>query len=213
MRIKSWQLFVLMALLILLGRWCLNYPVSVASGPSLVLGEEPRQEELSLPNSKLLNRQSEISRLKLTHRFEISGEAVAVTSYRWSFKNPYYDVDLGLAWGPRIKHYKDQLKFYQGARWLMWSYQESLEPAALQDIQSHIGNIHLIPAEGHPNLEKAIHWIHVGDPVRVRGFLVEIFGPSGELIAASSTRRDDSGDGACEIVWVEELQIGKKIYR
>ncbi|MCX6128672.1 MAG: hypothetical protein NTX25_06355 [Proteobacteria bacterium] len=155
MGIKSWQVIALLIVIFKLGHWCMNYPSSVASGPPLKPGQEPRQEELSRADSKLLKRQDEVSRLRLTHKFDITGEAIAVSSYKWSFKNPYFDVDVGLAWGPRIQEYKDKLRFYQGARWLMWSYR----------------------------------------------------------IAASSTRRDDSGDGACEIVWVEELQIGNKIYR
>lgn len=76
-----------------------------------------------------------------------------------------------------------------------------------------IGTLHLIPAEGRPELSKAIHWIDKGDLVRVRGFLVKIHGPSGDLIATSSSTRDDTGDGVCEIIWVEELQIGTRIYR
>lgn len=197
----------------MLGRWWIQRPTPSTIGVPLAIGREPVQELLHLAGSKILQRQDNFSRIELTHRFEIIGEAVAVTSYRWAFTNPYYDVDLGLAWGPRARTYKEKLKFRQGARWLMWSSHEPMDESTLSDIKLHIGNLHLIPAEGRPELSKAIHWIDKGDLVRVRGFLVKIHGPSGELIATSSTARDDTGDGACEIVWVEELQIDTRIYR
>ncbi len=178
-----------------------------------MLGREPQQELLSLPASKLLHRDEAMSRLELTHRFDITGEVISVKNYRWSFTNPYYQVDLGLAWGPRVAEYKRKLRFYQGARWLMWSSQEAMDELTQNDIQTHVGNLHLIPAEGRKEVDKAIHWMETGDLVRVKGYLVRIFGAAGEVIATSSTARDDSGNGACEIIWVEELQIGTKIYR
>lgn len=193
-------------------RW-FDQPRSASVGPPLILGQEPIQELLPRAISKLHSDREDIARIELTHRFEIMGEAISVARYRWAFTNPYFEVDLGLAWGPRVKEYKDRLTFRQTARWLMWSYRGEMDEATKFDIQTHVGNLHLIPAEGRAEVRKAIRSLEKGDLVRIKGFLVRIFGPTGELIATSSTSREDSGDGACEIVWVEEIQINRKIYQ
>lgn len=206
--------FVLIALCLYgIIRWWLDQPRSAAVGPRPILGQEPIQELLPQAVSKLHSDREDIARIELTHRFEIIGEAISVARYRWAFTNPYFEVDLGLAWGPRVQEYKDKVTFRQTARWLMWSYRSEMDEATRFDIQTHVGNLHLIPAEGRGEVVKAIRSLEKGDLVRIQGFLVRIFGPTGDLIATSSTSRDDSGDGACEIVWVEEIQINRKIYR
>jgi hypothetical protein len=45
--------------------------------------------------------------------------------------------------------------------------------------------------------------------VRIEGWLVTIESSARELLARSSTRRDDTGNGACEIVWVESLEVAE----
>ncbi len=212
-RLERWHILAGAFLIFSALSWLWRRPSSAATGAPLHLGPEPKQELLTLPLSRLLFREGDFSRLELTHRFEITGEAIAVTSYRWSFTNPFYKVDLGLAWGPRVKEYKKKLSFRQSARWLMWSFHEQVDEVTQHDVQTHLGNLHLIPAEGRPDLAKAIDWMQKGDLVRITGYLVRILGPGAEVLAVSSTSREDSGDGACEIIWVEELQIGSKIYR
>jgi hypothetical protein len=58
-----------------------------------------------------------------------------------------------------------------------------------------------------------LQWPGRGDRVRIAGHLVNIKDLSGRVLVASSTSRDDTGAGACEVIWVEEIQINGKIYR
>jgi len=48
--------------------------------------------------------------------------------------------------------------------------------------------------------------VRVGDIVRLRGKLVDIDHPSG-WHWRSSLRRDDTGGGSCEIVYLEDIEI------
>ena len=207
------HLFLAVFIVYLAAHWWFKHPWSAAQGSPLTLGEEPSQEPMTHPLTKLFQRHDDISLLKLNYRYEITGEVLVASSYRWSFVNDYSEVDIGLAWGKQVPEIKKKIEYHQAARWLIWKAHQVLDEKALWDIKTHIGNIHVIPKEGHKDLDKAIHWISSGDIIRLRGYLVEIFGPSGELLMGSSTSRDDTGDGACEIMWVEELQIGSKIYR
>jgi len=64
--------------------------------------------------------------------------------------------------------------------------------------------MHLIP--GNPNIEQRLRRIKPGKVVRIKGFLVNVIGASG-FTWNTSTIRYDTGNGACEIVWVADLMV------
>ena len=97
-------------------------------------------------------------------------------------------------------------------RWLFWRTDGPVSDAERLEVTRHISNNHLIPSETSKHLARAFRMLRQGDDVRITGSLVRITGPSG-LLVTSSTVRDDTGDGACEVVWVDELQVGSRIYR
>jgi hypothetical protein len=47
-----------------------------------------------------------------------------------------------------------------------------------------------------------------GEVVTLRGYLVDVRGPNG-FRWNTSLRRDDTGDGACELMWVEQVLPGR----
>jgi hypothetical protein len=64
-------------------------------------------------------------------------------------------------------------------------------------------NTHVIPADDEIRAELLA--LKTGDVVRLTGQLVEVDGPKG-MTMRSSLRRDDSGDGACEILYVRTVE-------
>ncbi len=70
--------------------------------------------------------------------------------------------------------------------------------------------MHMIPSSR--NLARALAHVGRGEGVRVRGLLVDVESARG-FRWQTSLSRDDTGPGACELVWVEELQRGKRLYR
>ena len=113
----------------------------------------------------------------------------------------------------RVEHVLSNYDFNQGGRWLFWQSRGPVPKPEIEYMKTHISNSHLLPAEGNWNVEKAIRWIDRGDHVRLKGHLVTIKHANGKDFIRSSTRRDDKGDGACEVMWVEEVQIGETMYR
>ena len=188
-------------------------PWSSASGQTIDVGQDPQQVELPSPEVMTVAFDGQDYLVEKHHRYEISGEVLSIETYNVAFKSEFFDVDLGLIWGPRMADLKQRYSFNQGGRWLFWSSKEPVSDDERHYITSHISNNHLIPADGRRNLFKAIRWPSTGDKVRISGYLVTIKRPSGEVVASSSTSREDSGDGACEVIWVEEIQIGTKVYR
>jgi hypothetical protein len=201
-------------LLLLVGyalHWLWRKPWGGVISTLPAIASEPAQRALEPPRGRKIEREGRSYFIEHTHDFDIAGEVVSTATYSWTFTNPFYEIDLGLIWGPRTEAYKKKIKFYQGARWLMWSSQSFLSAEEARDLTQHAGNLHLIPANA--GIEKVIRWTRKGDKVRIQGSLVRILDEHERVLLQSSTRRDDSGEGACELVWVDAIQIGTRIYR
>ena len=66
-----------------------------------------------------------------------------------------------------------------------------------------LSNNHLISDKDF--IRDKVSGIRVGDQIRVRGWLASYTGPVGTR--GTSTTRTDSGDGACETIYVEQFEI------
>ncbi|HEX7374392.1 MAG TPA: hypothetical protein VF277_05420, partial [Steroidobacteraceae bacterium] len=88
----------------------------------------------------------------------------------------------------------------QGSRY--FTLYPQAEGIDLRQALRHSANIHLIPAT--ESVRRAIAAAREGTVFTLRGRLVEVRGPDG-FTWRSSLRRDDIGDGACELIWVEEF--------
>jgi len=114
-----------------------------------------------------------------------------------------YDVAVG--WGPMSdQKILDQLTISQGNRFYFYEYQK--EPQIPKDqITCHSANMHLIPSSFA--IRQKIAWLRQGDIVRIRGLLIEATNPSSPEMRPwqSSLSRTDTGNGACEIMWVESI--------
>jgi hypothetical protein len=75
-------------------------------------------------------------------------------------------------------------------------------PLPLDEIIRSSANMHMIPAD--PRVAAQLHGIRRNDRVRIDGWLVRIDADDGWRWT-SSLRRDDSGGGACELVYVCEI--------
>jgi hypothetical protein len=67
-----------------------------------------------------------------------------------------------------------------------------------------LSNNHLLSADGA--IRERVTHINVGDQIRVKGWL-SAYGAVGGGTRGTSTTRDDSGDGACETIFVNEFEI------
>ena len=86
-------------------------------------------------------------------------------------------------------------------------------PLTQDYISQHSANNHLIPA--NPNILKVFKKIKKGDLIQLWGFLVNIEGAykGRDVNWRSSTTREDTGNGACELLYVEKVRLKNKIYR
>jgi hypothetical protein len=90
----------------------------------------------------------------------------------------------------------------QRDRWYFWS--AARLPIPVGEVTTHSANMHMIPANG--TLEKRLLAVKPGQIVALRGVLIRADGEDG-WHWVSSLSRADSGDGSCEVVWVESAQV------
>ena len=122
--------------------------------------------------------------------------------YRYDRFAPLAPVDLAVGWSAMSdQSVLDQLQISQSARffWYEWARQPPIPRA---EIVAHATNLHLIPSTDL--IASRCKSLRKGELIHLRGLLVEATGPQIGTWR-SSLDRTDSGKGACELIWVEEI--------
>jgi len=168
--------------------------------PGVLVTEAPKQVDVRGVASVTMDE------YELTPRaeFEIRARVLSRKNYRWGSEADLSPVDLALGWGVMSDQAViDRMEISQGSRWYYTRYEL---PAPVPDIEiiQNSGNMHMVPAQKW--IRKKLKGVRVGDIVRLRGRLVDIDHPSG-WHWRTSLRRDDTGGGSCEIVYLEEIEI------
>jgi hypothetical protein len=144
--------------------------------------------------------------------YKIAGKILAKKKYgsTWSAKLAPYDLALG--WGKLTNdEYIEKLKISQWGRFYFFKYEYNL-PFREDYIIEHSSNNHIIPAT--ENLRKLLFHLDPGQLIEMEGFLVDVSGKIGknQVKWNSSIKRDDTGNGSCELVYVRKIKYENKIY-
>ena len=144
--------------------------------------------------------------LHLRARFEIEARVLRKSIYRLDGGADVAPVDLGVGWGPMSDSaIVDLLEFSQMGRFLYWKPRDPARfPLAPDAIVRHAGQLHLIPA--NREIESRLRRLRPGAHVAIGGWLVDVTGPN-RFVWRTSLTRTDTGAGACEIVYVETLDV------
>ena len=135
--------------------------------------------------------------------FEIEARVLSAKRYRLGRESDLSPVDLALGWGPMSNQaILDQISISQSGRFYYWRSKEL--PIPPNAISSHSANMHLIPATGE--IERELKRVGKGNIVSFEGYLVKIEATDGWHWRSSLTR-SDTGNGACEVVYVERLSV------
>ena len=146
-------------------------------------------------------------------RYQVAALVESVKRYSNGWQGQLAPMDILLAWGrmtdPEVQKY---CSFSQSNRWGFYQYKAGC-PVDGYYISSHCSNHHLIPATA--NIRAALKQIRNHTRVKFEGYLVNVDGKwnGRDYWWHSSTSRTDTGDGACELLLVQKVQIDNKIYR
>jgi hypothetical protein len=114
--------------------------------------------------------------------------------------------DLAVGWGPMSdSRVLDQLEITQSGRFFYWRLRDSAHfSLSPHDLVASAGQIHAIPANSE--VESQLAAVRRGQILSLHGYLVDVRGSRG-LRWNTSLTREDTGDGACEIMWIEAIEI------
>lgn len=144
--------------------------------------------------------------------YVINGCVVDIENYNGSSVDDKLSPrDIGLVWGPlSTKENQKKIKWTSyGNRYLSWKVADGEWLESIGGKSAFItsySNNHLIPASSE--IERSIKSIRKGDYVQIEGYLVDINwkNSSGSTFTwKTSTSRDDTGNGACEVIYVKNV--------
>lgn len=194
-------------LVLIVAFWNRNdLPGSIDFDPRLK--EEPRQREIRKPPISVAYAGVDY-RVEPLHSYELYGLVVSYrqhdgedSMHRWS--NDHLNVaDVCVVWSdtafaPTLA----ELDFWNGV--FTCNVQTRDSYAWSQFKMNQLSNNHLISAD--PFIRDRVAEVRIGDQIRVKGLLAR-YGAAGGALRGTSTTRDDTGDGACETILVEEFEI------
>jgi len=114
--------------------------------------------------------------------------------------------DLCVVWGDNVATGVFRDMDYKNTTWTCWI--STNDQAAYKAFASdQLSNNHVLAHE--ESIQKAIKSAEIGDQIRFRGKLAK-YSHAGGFHRGTSTTRTDSGNGACETVYIEEFRIIRK---
>ena len=115
--------------------------------------------------------------------------------------------DLCVIWGDNVKSgvYRE-MDFHNGT-WTCWFSWPTREVGSRFD-GSQLSNNHLLIDDN--DIKRALMESEPGDHIRLKGMLVEYRNPGNGFHRGTSVTRTDSGNGACETIYVEAFEVLKK---
>lgn len=112
--------------------------------------------------------------------------------------------DFAVGWGPMSREdVVARLGIEQSARFYSYRWQGE-PPLPVEQIVTHSANMHLIPAD--KRIAAQLDGARPGYKVVLEGRLVDAVWTDGRRWSTSLTR-DDTGNGACELMFVEAVSV------
>jgi hypothetical protein len=136
--------------------------------------------------------------------FSISAKVLSTQPYTVAYGSELSPLDLALGWGRMSEaSVLAEITVNQSGRTAAFFWR-SAPPLSLDETIVSSTNLHVIPANAE--VRGAVLGLRRGDLAELRGELVNVSGPGG-FVWNSSVRRDDSGDGACELMLVRSVRL------
>ena len=135
--------------------------------------------------------------------YDIEARVLSVEPYRIDGGAKLSPLDFAVGWGPMSDTaVLDHFRITQGARFFTIYPDETAIDIRTALLGS--ANMHLIPSTGR--VRDQLEDVRPGNVVRLRGYLVSVAGPNGYTWRTSLTRTD-TGAGACELFYVESVEM------
>lgn len=169
-------------------------------GPGVVAPTAPEQASINSGNTFDLNGY----RITPLADFVVQARLLSRESYRMGREAELSPIDFALGWGRMSdESVLAAMDIRQSNRFFFWQVQDEL-PIPRREIETSAANMHLIPAD--KTISNQLDRVRPGQVVRLSGYLVRADATDGWRWI-SSLSREDVGAGACELIYVKEVQI------
>ena len=196
---RDWRTWFLCALLLLAG-WLWWHARPVARADGVLAGNDPVQTDFDAPQAAIPFKDATLHPLA---NFSLTARVLSRDDYRFDAESDLSPTDLAFGWGRMSDSaILRDIHISQGGRFYYW--QTRAFPIPRREIETHSANMHMIPADAAVAYQ--LKRVRVGDVVSLDGMLVEADKANGWRWRSSLTR-NDTGDGACELVYVQSLTI------
>ena len=194
---------VLLVVAVVAGTGYYQWTTRPISHPAGVLTPEaPFQEDM--PDRGRESIEFKGCTLSAVAKFGVLARVLGTSRYRFGREGDLAPVDLALGWG-RMSDTAvlDKLRVRQSGRFYYWTSRQF--PIPRREIEQSSANMHIIPAT--KAVAADLKRIRRGHIVWFRGYLVNVSSDSDGWRWRTSGTRDDTGEGACELVFVRELRV------
>ena len=212
--------YIVVVIVLLLLYWYtqmrVTMPSAIAEGracpmpPVVQMGDVPLQTKVPGYISPFLFQSGAV--LEPLAGFSVNARVLSVEHYSRDNASIFSHVDLALGW-KKMSETKvlDKLDISQSGRfyWYRWSNEP---PIPQQEIINSSANMHMIPA--NIQIAKALKQVKKDDQVTISGWLVQASYLKGNRAMSwnSSTTREDTGNGACEVIYVCRVERRKRTW-
>jgi hypothetical protein len=173
----------------------------IARGPGVVAAREPVQQLMARDAPVFAKDGFRVAALA---SFELEARVLRSKNYCCGGPDRLAPVDVALGWGRMSDEaVLERIDVSQSGRFYYWRY-EGAAPIPHREIELSSANMHLIPAT--KAIEKRLKKLRPGNIVVLKGYLVDVQGERGFRWKSSLTR-EDTGSGACELIWVEAVEV------
>jgi hypothetical protein len=184
----------------LLAVWQLVASRPIHRDPGEIAAADPLQAELEAPQTLTRGDFQVIPQARFSAEVRVLGRE----RYRLGALADVSPLDIAVGWGPMSDSaVLADIDIRQSGRFYFWRY-ENEPPIPTPVIESHSANWHLVPA--NDVVWRKLRSLRVGDVVQLDGMLVNLENPEVGTMT-TSLRRDDTGAGACEIIYVEKASV------
>jgi hypothetical protein len=118
--------------------------------------------------------------------------------------------DLCVIWGSNVSSGVYQQMEFENDSWTCWAFWPNRETGNRFKM-TQLSNNHLLV--DNEFIRQNLMSAEPGDHIRISGQLASYENPSNGFRRGTSTRRDDTGNGACETLYVQDIEIVNKANR
>jgi hypothetical protein len=196
--VKSYIIAILFVIFICYSAYSWWNSRAVSHGPGQVAPDPPAQSETQAAPFTF-----DEYRITPLADFYVNARVLSTERYFWGEEAKLVPVDLALGWGPMSdERVLEKINIRQSNRFYFWSTEKF--PIPRKKIETSSANMHLIPSDS--DILKKIKNTRKGNVVDFKGYLVKVTRRDGWRWK-SSLSRNDTGNGACELIFVEEYEI------